>query len=249
MLRDDGVGILQAMRIRGIAVLTAVGLLTLPALAGAASNLTATNIRIGDHPAFVRVVVDFSGGVLRMRDVENEWGDDPKTASVGVRRPNATTRAARRTAYGVSARVVKDSGHLRVDMGLTRKIKYLSYAVVTGNRLAIDLWKSTPPSKSAEIRTGAGGCLALRSWDVTRGTVAVTGSERGIFEHTFQVVVWGAHGNVLGRQTVAKHGQWSARVHYRATHRQLGTLEAVAFSPKDSALSCIAQVRVNLPAS
>jgi hypothetical protein len=37
-------------------------------------------------------------------------------------------------------------------------------------------------------------------------------------------------------------------VRYRAVHRQAGTLEAVAFSPKDGALACIAQVRVNLPA-
>jgi len=44
-------------------VITAVGLLTLPAPAGAAPHLTATGVRIGDHPAYVRVVVDFNGKV------------------------------------------------------------------------------------------------------------------------------------------------------------------------------------------
>ena len=32
--------------------------------AAASAALTATQIRIGNHPAFVRVVVDFSGGTL-----------------------------------------------------------------------------------------------------------------------------------------------------------------------------------------
>jgi hypothetical protein len=63
------------------------------------------------------------------------------------------------------------------------------------------------------------------------------------------MVVRGAHGKVLGRHTVAQHGSWSAQVGYHASRRQPGTLEAVAFSPKDGALACIAQVRVTLPAS
>jgi hypothetical protein len=40
-----------------------------PAAAGAA--LTADQIRIRNHSAFVRVVVDFSGGTLHSNDVES----------------------------------------------------------------------------------------------------------------------------------------------------------------------------------
>jgi hypothetical protein len=80
--------------------------------------------------------------------------------------------------------------------------------------------------------------------------VSVSGSERNIFENTFQVVVRGADGSVLGGRTGAHGpGNWGARVHYRSSRRQLGTLEVVAFSPEDGALECIAQVRVGLPAS
>jgi hypothetical protein len=66
----------------------------------------------------------------------------------------------------------------------------------------------------------------------------------------FGIVVRGATGNVLGRAGgVHARGAWTTTVRYRAAHRQEGTLEAVAFSPKDGAISCIAQVRVTLPAS
>jgi hypothetical protein len=43
--------------------------LGLPVFAGAASHLTATAIRIGDHPAYVRVVVDFTDGRLINNEV------------------------------------------------------------------------------------------------------------------------------------------------------------------------------------
>ncbi len=87
------------MHMRGIAVMTAVGLLTLPALAGAASQLTATNVRIGDHPAFVRVVVDFNGRVP-----VNEVELRKLTATMAAIRfahPGVTSQTTGRTGNGV----------------------------------------------------------------------------------------------------------------------------------------------------
>jgi hypothetical protein len=189
------------------------------------------------------VVVDFTGGRLINNEVQ-AGGLRKTAASLRVSHPDVATRAAARSADGVSVHVLKGNGQLRIEIGFAvRRIKYLSYAVVTGDRLAIDLWKSAPPSKVAEVRKGAHSCLVLDSWQVRPGVISVTGSERNIFENTFQVVVRGADGSVLGRHTgVHGPGKWSTQVHYRASRRQPGTLEAVAFSPKDGALECIAQV-------
>jgi hypothetical protein len=233
------------MRMHGIAVMTAVGLLTLPALAGAAPQLTATGVRIGDHPAFVRVVVDFNG---KVREREVEAGRfAPRMATLRVTQPGVTTQTSGRSGYGVRVALQPGTQMLHVTTSFARhRFKYLSYAVVTGNRLAIDLWKSTPPAHAIQICPSR---LTLRTVHVSPGVVAVTGTEHGIFENQFEVFVRGAHGKVLGRKHVFGPGSWSAKVRYNAARRQAGTLEAVAFSAKDGALECIAQTRLTLPAS
>jgi hypothetical protein len=234
------------MRVKWIAIASVLGLLALPALAAATPQLTATEIRIGDHAAYVRVVVNFSGGTLTAGDIENAWGDDPSTASVIVQRRDAGTQASPASAYGVAARVVRPSHFLRVDMHLKHKFKYLSYAVVTGNRLAIDLWKSKVP------RTPSHTCSGLTlspNWSSNGSTVSVSGHEHGIFENQFQVIVRGAHGAVLGRKTVHGPGKWAAKVQYHVAVSQPGTVEAVSFSAKDGALECLAQKPVQLPAT
>lgn len=237
------------MNVKRIALLGVLGMLALPALADASSPLTATMIRIGDHPAFVRAVVDFSGGTITTKQVD-ALGFTRISAPVRVSRKSIATRARPRSASGLTVRVLPGTGTLRIQSTFAPwRFKYLSYGVVLGNRLAIDLWKSAPPTKAAEIRSGVGGCLTLRSQRMTPGAVTVTGSANGIFENTFQVRVRGANGRVIGSRRLTHAGRWSTRVPYRATRRQTGTLEAVALSPKDGALTCIAQVRVTLPAS
>jgi Immunoglobulin-like domain of bacterial spore germination len=233
------------MNVRRIALLAAVGLVALPALAGATSQLTATNVRIGDHPAFIRVVVDFNGNVSS-REVEAD-SFATTMATVHVLHPGVTTQVATRRGDGLRVALQPGTQMLHIAANFrAHRFKYVSYAVVTGNRLAVDLWKSAPPSKAAEIRKS--GCLSLRSWHTAKGAVSVSGKERGVFENMFGVVVRGEHGQVLGRKTL--HGRsWSTTVRYHATHRQAGTLEAVDLSAKDGALTCIAQVRVTLPAS
>jgi hypothetical protein len=79
--------------------------------------------------------------------------------------------------------------------------------------------------------------------------VSARGTEHGVFENTFRVAIRGANGKLLKQRTVVDGGSWSTTVHYIASHRQAGTLEAVTFSAKDGSLACIAQVHVTLPAS
>jgi hypothetical protein len=236
------------MRLRGIAVMTVVGLFTLPVLAGAASQLTATGVRIGDHPAYVRVVVDFNKKVPAREVEAGRFG--LRMANVSLTHPGVTTKTNGRTAHGVRVTLQPGTQSLHISSSFAkRRFKYLSYAVVTGNHLAIDLWKSRPPVTGAKFESAPDSCLALTSWDARNGKVSAKGSEKNLFEHTFRVVVRGAHGRVLGHKTLTEHGSWNTSVSYRVARSQAGTLEAVAFSPKDGALSCIAQVRVFLRAS
>jgi len=162
------------------------------------------------------------------------------------------SKTSGRSGDGVHVALQSGAQALHIAMNFARHhFKYVSYAVVTGNRLAIDLWKSAPPAFSAVIRKAPDGCLGFSHWSVRAGKVTATGTGHGIFENTLQVAVRGASGTIRGRPgiVVTSGGRWSVTVPYSASHRQAGTLEAVALSPKDGALDCIAQVRVTLPAS
>ena len=131
----------------------------------AAAALTADQIRIGNHPAFVRVVVDFSGGTLHANDVESP---DPSPfdgrARVRVTDAGITTHAAGVDAEGVSARVLQRSGFIVVSLTSRRhRFKYLEHGVLhSPERLVIDLWKARPPKPAAEFPTAPqGGCLSI----------------------------------------------------------------------------------------
>ena len=106
----------------------------------------ATGVRIGDHPAYVRVVVDFNGKASAL--AKSRLGRfAPRTASVRVTHPGVTTQTSGGTGHGVRVALQPGTQMLHVTMSFARhRFKYLSYAVVTGNRLAIDLWKSAPPA-------------------------------------------------------------------------------------------------------
>lgn len=213
--------------------------------------LTAIGVRFGDHPAFVRVVVDFNGAVpFNQVEFDHIW---TKTAALRIEHPGIATSISGGSGEGVSVALQPATQALNIAMSFApHRFKYISYAVVTGNRLAIDLWKSAPPGANAEIRAASDGCLALRSWHVAPGTITVKGAEHDLFEHSLVVLVRGKNGRVLGKTphgVTAAAGKWHTSVNYTATRRQPGTLEAVAFSAKDGALVCIAQMRVTLPAS
>jgi Immunoglobulin-like domain of bacterial spore germination len=220
-----------------------------PAVASAA--LTATQIRIGNHPAFVRVVVDFTGGTLRANDVESP---DPMPfdgrARVRVTDPGIGSSASPVTAEGVTARILQRSGFIVVTLHARRhRFKYLEHSVLhSPERLVVDLWKARPPSAAAEFPTAPqGGCLTIDSVAELAGRIGAQGTETDIFEHMFQADVRNRKGRVVGtRPVTATAGHWHRTVPFTVAGTQAGTFEAVDFSEQDGSLACIAQVRVTL---
>ena len=222
----------------------------LPARADAA--VTATDIRISSHAAFVRVAIDVTGGRVRHRDV---FATDPSPFGDGrgrlsIEKPAIDTDAAPEHAFGVDASFVQGTNRivLRLDAD-RRRFKYLGYDTRrTGRRLVVDLWRARPPGANAEFPTAPqGGCLTIDTFSVGPGTASAAGEEHGIFEHMFQVTLRNRAGRVVrtvGVSSVA--GAWSRSFSYAVDVRQVGTLEAVDLSEKDGSLFCLAQVRVTL---
>jgi hypothetical protein len=235
-----------ALRVMGIA---AVVLAAAPAPASAA--LSATDLRVGSQPAFVRVVVEFSGGTVRLNEVE---ATDPRpadgSARVEIRHAGIRVTARDRTAAGVRARLsLVSAGRARVQLTETAgRFKYVRVtALPAPQRLAIDLYRTAPPSgAAAEIMKGANGCLELTSVQRTGRSFRVKGIERNVFEGSFVVRVRNAAGRVVGSRVVTARGEWSQSVPYGVTVAQSGTVEAVAASAKDGSLACLVQVRVAL---
>ena len=215
-------------------------------------SLTATQIRIGAHPAFDRIVVDFTGGTLHLNDVESP---DPLPygglAKVRVTAPGITTTAHRVSSKRLwSVRIKQESGSILVKLvPKIHRFKYLEYSVLhSPQRLVIDLWRARPPRAAAEFPVAPqGGCLSIDNVTKAPGRITANGSENDVFEHMFTVAVRDRHGKVLRRRGVtATAGHWHRIVPYSVTDAQHGTLEAVDFSEKDGSLTCIAQVRVSL---
>ena len=236
------------------ALLAAVAAVVALAGAGQAqAALTATEIRIGNHPAFVRVVVDFTDGRLRNPDL---MALDPMLfadgrSTVEISRPGIDTDAAPRAAFGVRARLVQGTNRILLRMSYdSRRFKYLGYAIFRSpERLVVDLWRARPPVSAAVFTTAPqGGCLTLDSWSVGAGTAQATGTESGIFENMFSLGLRGVGGRAVRTVgvTSSPSGNWSRTFSYSVAMQQAGTLEAVDFSAKDGSLICIAQVRVTL---
>jgi hypothetical protein len=233
-----------------------VACLTTAVLAGAAPasatvDLTAIGTRVGDHPAFVRVVVDFTDGTINAPAVEatdpNPYGDGRVRVVVPGR--NAQAQAPKIRREGVAARVLP--GHDRVVIALSaaaRRFKYAGYQVFRDpERLVIDLYKSRPPASGASARYGRPGCLGFTTITARRRSVSVLGTEHNVFEHSFPSYVRSARGRILGRRVVtAVNGRWRARVPYRVAVAQRGIVEAVELSAKDGALSCLVQAPLRL---
>jgi hypothetical protein len=232
-----------------VAVLVIGAAWALPAAASAA--LKATQIRIGNHPGLVRVVVDFTGGTLHRNDVESP---DPQPfdgrARVRVTDPGVTTTASPVTSEGVAARVLQRSGFVVVTLQAKRhRFKYLEHGVLhSPERLVINLWKARPPRPAAEFPVAPqGGCLSIDNFAVSPGRITANGAENDLFEHMFQANVRNRKGRVVGmRPVTASGGHWHRTVQYTVSAAHPGTFEVVDFSEQDGSLSCIAQVRVAL---
>jgi hypothetical protein len=232
------------------ALLLAVALLA-TAPAPASATLTAERIRIGDHPGFVRVVVDFRGGRVFAGEVV---ASDPDPFPDGVvrlplQRARLRTTAAPVRAHGVRVRMRRGSGPTAIRIAAARRrFKYARVRDLHGpERLVIDLFESAPPEAAAEIRRAPDGCLSLTSFAVGARRTLARGRESDLFEHSLVVRLRRADGSLLAqRPGVAAAGRWRLRVRHRRPRAQDGTLEVVALSAKDGTLDCIVQVRVRL---
>ncbi|MGZ4195133.1 MAG: hypothetical protein ACXVFQ_02010 [Solirubrobacteraceae bacterium] len=175
--------VFRRLRRRFIVTLVAAGFAAL-LLAAVAGACVAVAVRFSDHPAYARAVVRFSGGTIGMGHVQ---ATDPNpfdgSAALLVSRAGIGTRVTTARALGVTLRISARTGALRISLATARhRFKYLSYVVIGGKQLVIDMWKSAPPSKSAEIRRGLAGCLTMDRSSVTAGLVSASGHGRGIFE-------------------------------------------------------------------
>jgi hypothetical protein len=242
----------RSRRAVALSLLACSVVLAWPSAAGAVVDLTAVETRIADHPAFVRVVVDFADGTLVRNEVQTT---DPSpfdgTVRVRVDHLRVQAQAPRTVGLGIRVRVVQGTNRIGARIrSVQRRFKYVSYTVVGADRLAIDLWKSAPPSPAAEVHRGRAGCLTLDPPSIVPGRVIATGAERNLFEHGLLAVVRGPGGSVLGqRPVIAAARRWQATVDYRASRQVVGTVEAIAASAKDGSLDCLVQRRVVLPAA
>jgi hypothetical protein len=220
----------------------------------ASAALTASEIRIGDHPGFVRVVIDFTGGRVEPGEVV---ATDPNPYPDGFVRLPLTRAGVRTTAApvrdeGVFARIAQGSGKITIRLtGTDRRFKYVGYfAQHTPERLVLDLYKARPPTDAAEILRGRGGCLRLTSHTVTRQHVNAEGRENNLFEHSLVVRLRRSGGRIHRQKAeTAFMRRWTTSFDYPAASRQDGTLEAVALSAKDGTLDCLVQVRVRMGGS
>jgi hypothetical protein len=227
----------------------AAGCASAPGSAEASSAHLALRVRIGDHPAFVRAVVDFTDGRLRFQEVE---ATDPfpfRDGRVALRVdvPGVRTQAAPARAHGIIVRLAQARNRVFVAVTATpRRFKYIDHFLLSRpERAVIDLWKAAPPTPAAEVRRGRDGCLTLAAFSVAGGRVTAAGRERNLFEHNHVVSLRGANGAIVAERPVTSSGgRWRVSFPYRVPRSQAGTLEGVALSARDGALACIVQARV-----
>jgi hypothetical protein len=236
-----------------VALIAAGSALGVAPAAHARTQLTATQTRIADHPAFVRAVIDFAGGEIP-HPSEMLVATDPEPFADGVARVRldqhrVRTEARTARADGVTVRVFQGRNRISVRLAAAPgRFKYVSYSALRDpERLVVDLWKSAPPAPDAQIRRAADGCLALTRYDLSRRYAAAAGTEQNLFEHSLVLRLRAADGRIAAQQSrVSADGRWTAFLSYPAARPQAGTLEAVALSAKDGALACLVQVRVRL---
>jgi hypothetical protein len=221
-----------------------------PAAVASAAPLTAQRIRIADRPAFVRVVVDFTGGPVITGEVVATDPDPFRDGAVRLplARPGVRTIAVPVLGKGVAARVQQGAGRIVIALhAAKRRFKYVGYrALHSPERLVIHLYKSAPPTRAAEMRRARGRCLELRRFAVGPRRVSARGRAHNLFEGTFVLRLRRRGGRIQDQRVITAEGPWRRRFGYPRARRQLGTLEAVAESAKDGTLECIVQVRVRL---
>ncbi len=217
--------------------------------AAATVDLTAHRIRVGAHPALVRVVVDFTDGTFGPNDVDLVQGsiDHTGAARIDLHRPNAQAQAAAVSRHGIRVSVVQIAGAAGLRVRLLappRRFKFVGYTVLHHpERLVIDVYR-----RSALVAAARGGCFDIRSTTAAPGTVSARGTvlER-IFENSFRLRLRRADGQVVSaRSVIFPPGPWAGTVRHGLAQRQRGLFEVIEFSAKDGSLECLAQTPVTL---
>jgi hypothetical protein len=217
-----------------------------------APGMTARAVTIRSHAAFVRASIAFTGGTPKATDprlADPDPGDGTARLAIVHNRVGTTAPTAHRS--GLRVTVEQASGRLRIRLAAAaHRFKYVAYRVA-GQRVLIDVYRSRPPSGGAARPGRAGSCLSIAQHADSGGTIHASGTAHGIFENQFTLAVRNAAGRVIGHRTVA-YGttapRWASTVSYSVSADQPGTLEAVALSPRDGALTCLAQIGVPLAA-
>ncbi len=244
----------RSLVVAGIAA-TAIALLAAAASVGdarAGSGLTAGDIRFKNRPEAVRIVLRTTGAPLQEAQVfltSRVRKLVRGIARIRIEVPGATALIATASGSGVTVGLnPKAQALIFRATSSPRRFKYVSYRVRQNpQRLAVDLWKSAPPSPGATARFGRGGCLTIDIDSSQSGRLEVSGSVGQLFEATFVVRIRRADGRVIKRRIVTMQpGAWQESIGYRVSSAQGGTVEAVAESAKDGSLDCLAQRHVML---
>jgi len=112
------------------------------------TTVTATAVRIGDHPAYVRAVVDFAGtttGANPQVFATDTQPLDGRASLQYVVGPDVQTPAAPQTRFGVSASVIKNARGLGIDL--------LQHATAVQVPLLRVADPSSPDDRSVEEQT------------------------------------------------------------------------------------------------
>lgn len=258
---------------RAVALAVPLGLLApLGATAVAAPKHSSSILRVAQHPAFTRIVVDVPDGVtLGAGEADIEAMDAAPADGRAVVRATAPGLAVRATdSYRAGVRVRLRARHNGLTVLVTARrqsLKFLSYSTArSGTRLVIDLWRNTT-ARAATILND--GCLRIDRWSLVAGAVRARGRElTPLFEHG---LVLSLRREGPGRALIAEKpliategtflpdfsgyavpGRWSGRLPYAlvtpggAPPRLRAMLEAWSSSAKDGSLDCLVQVPVIL---
>ena len=221
-----------------------------PAAGARTVDLTATGVRVGDHPGFVRVVVDFTDGRVPANETTVlDAGPADGLTSIRVTHPGIRTEAAPLNRHGVRVTTTAGSGRFtaRLAFGAGR-FKHVSYTVLRApERVVVDLWKAVPVWPLAARRDD--GCLRLVSVRRVGPRVRFEGRVlRRLFEGSYVVAIRDARGRRVAQQPriIEGTGPWSAVLTPRRAARGLATAEVFVGGAKDAGILCLVQLPIRL---
>ena len=224
-----------------------------PSRRPSAAALTATDIRIGSHPAFVRIVVEFTGG--RLQDNQTLATDPNPSAgrsAIEADQAGIDTDAAPDSAYGVEAISSTPGGSSCTRARSAATSSTCSYESAAPRRGWWSTpWKAKPSSADAEFPTAP-----------NRAPLARLSEDRVVLGRSWERKLPRARSALLRASVRARAPQPAGRTRAHGSgdlfreetgttfhsvgRAAAGNAEAVSFSAKDGAVDCIAQVRVTL---